>query len=260
MFDLMTWLGFVSHDITKYLLFAGFLYFGTHTLYRESRADRKIQNTLPNRHQITREISWSLLSAMIFATVSMFGVIGMADLELNKVYMEIDGYGWGYLAASLIIMIIAHDAYFYWMHRLMHFSSILRITHRIHHRSRSPTSWAAYCFDPIEATLQVMFVPLFVLFIPTHPIVLLIWSLHMVIRNVIGHCGFEIFPANMVRNPVFGWITTVTHHDLHHQNATCNYGLYFTWWDRLMGTEHPNYFSRFDVAAQRLKSGSASLN
>lgn len=30
------------------------------------------------------------------------------------------------------------------------------------------------------------------------------------------------------------------HHDLHHAQAGWNYGLYFTWWDRLMGAEHPN--------------------
>ncbi len=26
----------------------------------------------------------------------------------------------------------------------------------------------------------------------------------------------------------------------------CNYGRYFTWWDRLMGTEHPQFRERFD--------------
>ncbi len=85
--------------------------------------------------------------------------------------------------------------------------------------------------------------------VPTHPLALLAWSLHMVIRNVIGHSGYELFPRNWVRHRWLGWITAVTHHDLHHQDARWNLGLYFTWWDKLMGTEHPDYIARFDSAA-----------
>jgi sterol desaturase/sphingolipid hydroxylase (fatty acid hydroxylase superfamily) len=31
-------------------------------------------------------------------------------------------------------------------------------------------------------------------------------------------------------------LTTVTHHDLHHERAGGNYGFYFTFWDRTCGT------------------------
>ncbi|MEO0917088.1 MAG: DUF2147 domain-containing protein, partial [Pseudomonadota bacterium] len=44
--------------------------------------------------------------------------------------------------------------------------------------------------------------------------------------------------------------TTVTHHDLHHAHAGYNLGLYFTWWDRWMGTEHPNYHDEFRRVAR----------
>lgn len=69
-----------------------------------------------------------------------------------------------------------------------------------------------------------------------------------------GHCGYELFPANSDGKPLFGFLTTVTHHDLHHAKARCNYGLYFTWWDRLMGTEHPDYYERFASATRRVCS------
>jgi hypothetical protein len=39
---------------------------------------------------------------------------------------------------------------------------------------------------------------------------------------------------------LFDFLTTVAHHDLHHGQARWNCGLYSTWWDRLMGTEHPD--------------------
>jgi sterol desaturase/sphingolipid hydroxylase (fatty acid hydroxylase superfamily) len=78
---------------------------------------------------------------------------------------------------------------------------------------------------------------------------MLIWSVHMIVRNVLGHCGHELMPRWMIRSGWFDWLTTTTHHDLHHQFGRCNYGLYFTWWDRWMGTEHPEYRARLASAA-----------
>jgi Delta7-sterol 5-desaturase len=31
------------------------------------------------------------------------------------------------------------------------------------------------------------------------------------------------------------------HHEMHHAYGRHNYGLYFVWWDRWCGTEHPQY-------------------
>jgi sterol desaturase/sphingolipid hydroxylase (fatty acid hydroxylase superfamily) len=33
---------------------------------------------------------------------------------------------------------------------------------------------------------------------------------------------------------------TTRDHDLHHSSYHYNFGFHFTWWDRLMGTEHPS--------------------
>ena len=68
-----------------------------------------------------------------------------------------------------------------------------------------------------------------------------LFTAHMIVRNAIGHCGYELFPARLGYPPVLGLITTVTHHDMHHEHAPQNSGYYFTWWDRLMGTEHAEY-------------------
>ncbi len=58
-------------------------------------------------------------------------------------------------------------------------------------------------------------------------------------------------PARANGRPLFDFLTTTTHHDLHHAQAGWNYGLYFTWWDRLMGTEHPDYHARFAQAVRK---------
>ena len=79
----------------------------------------------------------------------------------------------------------------------------------------------------------------------------------MILRNAIGHCGYEIFPSTREGRPWFDWMTTVTHHDLHHAQAGWNFGFYFTFWDRLMGTEHPLYHEKFAEAVRKPLDGSA---
>lgn len=81
---------------------------------------------------------------------------------------------------------------------------------------------------------------------------LFLW--HMIIRNVMAHAGSELFPAGWVDNPLTSWIATTTHHDLHHSSGH-NYGFYFTFWDRLMGTEHPRYAEEFRKNAKPLFAG-----
>jgi sterol desaturase/sphingolipid hydroxylase (fatty acid hydroxylase superfamily) len=75
----------------------------------------------------------------------------------------------------------------------------------------------------------------------------------MIVRNVLGHAGFELMPAGFARSLWLGWLTTSTHHDLHHAASRWNYGLYFTWWDRLMGTEHPSYLEHLDAATGKMR-------
>jgi len=61
------------------------------------------------------------------------------------------------------------------------------------------------------------------------------------VPKVMGPAGVGLMPRALADSPWFGWINATTHHDLHHSSFHYNYGLYFTWWDRMMGTEHPAY-------------------
>jgi hypothetical protein len=46
--------------------------------------------------------------------------------------------------------------------------------------------------------------------VPLHPLTLLLWSVHMVIRNVLGHAGFELMPPGFARGRRLGWLATTT--------------------------------------------------
>ncbi len=121
----------------------------------------------------------------------------------------------------------------------------------MHHRSHNPTPWSAYSFSTLEAAVQGAFIPLYLLVIPTDDAVVSAFIIFMITINAIGHCGYEIYPKWLVVGRWTGVMTSVTHHDLHHQTVRYNYGLYFRHWDRLMKTEHP----RFEEIFRQVRSG-----
>lgn len=236
---LQIWLVVLGIDFLRYFLAAGFVFTMLNVLFRKRLQQRKIQKQTPTRRQMWREFSYSLSTVFIFAGVGIATFFGpLRDTIL--MYTDIHKFGWSYAAISLVIVLILHDAYFYWTHRLMHYRYLFRYFHRVHHLSRTPSPWAAYAFAPPEALVQALFLPVIVLCLPLHPGVITAFLAIMIVRNALGHAGIEVFSQGFA-DWRFGWSTTVTHHDLHHRYVNGNYGLYFTWWDRLMGTEHPAY-------------------
>ena len=205
---------------------------------------RKIQPDSARSATIWREVRYSILTAMIFA-LNGFCIFLLMSWGWTLIYAELSELGWLYGVISLIAAIILHDAYFYWTHRLMHHLRLFHLFHRLHHESHSPSPWAAYAFTPLEAVVQTMFLTLLIFVLPLHVSVIYLFMFHMIVRNVVGHSGFELFPRGIAAHRVFGILTTNTHHDLHHSAKAGNYGLYFTWWDRICGTENPDYRETF---------------
>ena len=99
-----------------------------------------------------------------------------------------------------------------------------------------------------------LYVPLALLIIPTHGLALSVVLLIMIFKNATSHSGYELYPRTWARLPVLGWLTTVTHHDMHHERGSGNFGFYFTWWDRAMGTEHPDYLQRIDDQIEQTRA------
>ena len=142
----------------------------------------------------------------------------------------------------------------------MHWRPLFKLAHRVHHQSHNPTPWAAFCFHPLEALIEAMIYPVVILFLPIHPLAALIWLLYMITMNVGGHLGFELFPAGFVRHRLFRWHNTSVHHNMHHSHINCNYGLYFNFWDRLMGTNHVKYEEHFDRITNLASNQTGSLH
>ena len=119
---------------------------------------------------------------------------------------------------------------------------VFKALHLTHHRSITPTPFAAYAFSTGEAAVEAGFVLVWLLFVPVPVAAGAAFMAIMIVRNAWGHVGIEIHPRWWADHPVTGLFTTTVHHDLHHSGGLkYNFGLYFTWWDRMMGTEHPRY-------------------
>lgn len=236
-----------TFELQRYLLFAVGIWAALWLLAPLVRR-RKIRPNSPPPRQLLMELAASLRTIVVFAFV---GLAVWVAIQRGWLPLPALGARWGpiWFVTSLIATILAHDAYFYWVHRAMHHPRLFRRFHRRHHRSHNPSPFAAYSFDIGEAMLMAAFVPIWAAIFPAPMGALLIFSLHQIARNTLGHSGYELMPGRRCGRPHLDWMTTTTHHDLHHAHAGYNYGFYFTWWDRWMGTEHPEYHRRYAEAA-----------
>ena len=227
-------------DFLRYTLAAGVVWLLVEVVFGHRLAGRPILDGARQPGQIRREFTYSLSTVVIFATNGLL-VWLLAAAGTVEIYSDVASRGRTWWWLSLVLIVVAHDAYFYWTHRWLHQRRWFRAVHGRHHASSHPTPWAAYAFHPVEALVQAAFLPLFLLAVPVHSGVIVVFLVHMILRNVIGHCAHELMPWGWTRSRWLGWITPVSHHHFHHARNRGNFGLYFTWWDRWCGTEDAEY-------------------
>lgn len=227
-----------------YLVPAGSVYLLFYVLKRDQWRAMKIQDRYPDGKNIRREIKWSVISVLIVSMITT-GLILLIQAGKTKMYFDVSERGWFYLIGSAVVFILAYDTYFYWLHRFMHLKKVFPLVHRLHHTSHTPSPWAILAFHPLEAILEFMIYPMVIFLIPLHPYAVGFFVFHNIVLNTLGHAGYEVVPRSFFRNPILGIGLTVTHHDMHHSKVRCNYGIYFNIWDRIMGTNHPDYESTY---------------
>ncbi len=101
--------------------------------------------------------------------------------------------------------------------------------------------------------LEVGILVVLIYTIPVTKAHLFFFFLFQMLYNVYGHLGWELFPKNFQRTWIGRWINTSVTHNQHHQYFTGNYGLYFLFWDRLMGTMREDYEAKYDEVKGRLR-------
>lgn len=232
---------------------AGLFFLLFYGLLHKNISHKKIQQRLPKRHDYLREIAYSILTIFIFAFVPLTILHVPAVAKHTTFYTRIEDHGWLYFFLAFPLMLLLHDTYFYWTHRTMHHKKLFRTLHLVHHKSTNPSPWAAYAFHPLEAIVEAGIFAVFLFTIPIHPLHLFIFFFFMIVYNVYGHLGYELYPAGFNKHWLGKWINTSVNHNQHHQYFKGNYGLYFMTWDRLMGTIRADYDQRFEEVTQKQK-------
>lgn len=240
------YLKIVQNVGSRYFMVAGIAFLLFYILLKNIRYKTKIQSRFPQTKDYIREIGFSVSTILIFGLVPLFLLKNTEIRQYTTFYSRIADHGWTWFFLAFPVMLFMHDTYFYWMHRIMHHPRLFRLFHLVHHRSTNPSPWAAYAFHPLEAVVEVGIFAIFLFTIPMHYLHFFLFFLFSIIYNVYGHLGWELYPKGFGRHWLGKWINTSVNHNQHHQYFKGNYGLYFLFWDRMMGTIREDYEDRFD--------------
>lgn len=228
----------------RYLVFSGLFHYLFRLRWRDRFQHRIFHYEPETGNQLRREIYRSLFVSLIFAAFGAL-VLWLWQSGQTKLYLAPDDYNYWWLIVAPIIFLLSQETYYYWTHRWMHLPKVYPLVHKWHHESVETTAWTAFSFHPIEAVIQAVFLPVIVMVLPMQIFIFLSLLALMTVSATINHAGIEVFPASWARIPILRGLIGATHHDLHHKQATTNYGLYFTFWDHWMGTESKKFRERY---------------
>jgi sterol desaturase/sphingolipid hydroxylase (fatty acid hydroxylase superfamily) len=88
---------------------------------------------------------------------------------------------------------------------------------------------------------------------PIYAPVLLFVQLWGLLDNVKAHLGYEFYP-DWWNNSWLRFLTSSTHHNMHHSRFNGNYGVHFRFWDKLMGTEFREYKNEYNKIQERKRN------
>ena len=221
----------------RYLIFSGAYHFFFFKLFKKTFESRFLKRKKHKKKQRIKEIYWSALSGLIFGVFIIFCYY-LWKIDVTLIYKNVSTYPIWYIPVSVFLFLFLQDTYYYWAHRWMHNPKVYKYFHLIHHKSIHTSVWTSFSFHPLETILQALFLPIVCCILPMHFYAIIAVLSIMTFSATINHAGVEIYPSGK-----FGkWFQSIfigaTHHDCHHTKFNYNYGLYFTFWDRVIDTEY----------------------
>jgi len=220
----------------RYLIFSGAYHFFFFKLFPKTFKERFLKQKKLKKKQQVKEIYWSALSGLIFGAFMILCVY-LWKLDVTLLYKDLSKYTIWYLPVGVFLFLFLQDTYYYWAHRWMHNPRVYKYFHLVHHKSIHTSVWTSFSFHPLETILQALFLPIVICVLPMHFYAVVAVLIIMTISATINHAGVEIYPSGKLGKKFRELFIGATHHDLHHTKFNYNYGLYFTFWDRVMKTE-----------------------
>lgn len=239
-----------SLHLTAFVLMMQFALHGCFSVYHDKLAEQgcKIQD----KPYPLQAVETSLRSStIIILSMTAYALTPMNQTETSLLEVF----------AGYSILLIVHDAWFYMVHRIAHTKNFYALIHKTHHRWKQPMVFAAYYIRSPSAILQehICIIPCMILL----PVPVYSFMLYQYIgapMSMLEHCGFHIdhLPLPflgkvewpLIGRPTVGHVMTVLgggwslvlgshsveHHDYHHLNFRGNYGLSYSYLDKLFGT------------------------
>lgn len=179
----------------------------------------------------------SVLVFLVYTIPTYVLIFVKAKTGYSMMYTDINQYGHLYFVFSIFIFFIVLDTLTFWTHYGQHKIKILKSTHVLHHKSITVNPLTTYSVNFREVFLNMLPILIVLLTIPWHPLAYISFATIAVLNGGYLHSGYDLTFGKTKPKRFFGWYYSPTHHSLHHQKYECNYGLYFTFWDKFMGTE-----------------------
>lgn len=147
----------------------------------------------------------------------------------------------GFMILQFVAMVVLHDTYFYFCHRLFHGKKLWHI-HSVHHQSVDTTVITSHVFHVAETAVNYLFLIFFsllagILFGGLYYLPSLVFVVYTIAWNVYLHGRKNLLPQSVTKSffgKAFFWPSD---HILHHKNGTGNFGFIFTFWDRIFRTK-----------------------
>jgi Delta7-sterol 5-desaturase len=203
--------------------------------------------------QIKRELR-NALSVLAVGALFSCVVLYLSTLGYTKIYTNFSEHSPFFAIFGFFMLIFIDDTWFYWCHRLLHHRAIYKYIHFEHHKSVDVNPFTSLSFHFLEPFLLTLWIFPVAFFLPTYAPVLGLVQIWGLLENIKSHLGYEFYPTKFNKSWL-RFLTTSTHHNMHHNHFDGNYGIHFRFWDRLLGTEFKDYEAEFDKIKARKKDG-----
>jgi len=140
------------------------------------------------------------------------------------------------LVAHLAFAIAVDDTMFYWAHRALHHPRVYKHIHKQHHEFKQPVGLATEYAHPLEEACNTLATALGPLLLGSHVAVSVGYMGLKLWQSIDAHSGM-LLPAPLSPWNLLPGMDCAAAHDFHHSHNVGNFGGFFTFWDRVCGTD-----------------------
>ena len=126
---------------------------------------------------------------------------------------------WVWCCITFLLFPFWANVHFYFTHRWLHGKTLNRF-HRVHHKAMDISPWSGLSMHPVEHLIYFSAVPIYVLIVPTHPVLMMYFMVASALGPTTLHHGFAAIRVG--NNNLL--MTDHHHHYLHHQFGQANFG------------------------------------